>query len=291
MQKTFLFLFSLALFFLLSCETYAGNSQSFEQDTADTLLYRVTTRDGNVFIGQILSRTEEVLVISTEQFGQVTVRQQNIRSIQPVRGEQIREIVIWFENPQESRYFWSPSGYGLKKGEGYYQNVWVLFNQINYGATDHFSVGVGMLPLFLFAGAPTPVWVTTKFSAPVVPNQWNVGGGVLAGAVLGAGEAAYGIAYGISTFGSRDRNVSVGIGYGFTGDGWGRRPTFNLSTLLRYSERSYFISENYLIDRDVLISLGGRTVVRSVSIDYGLVMPMIADEFIAIPWLGVVIPF
>jgi hypothetical protein len=32
-------------------------------------------------------------------------------------------------------------------------------------------------------------------------------------------------------------------------------------------------------------------VVRSVSIDYGLVMPMIADEFIAIPWLGVVIPF
>ena len=291
MQKTFLFIFSLALIFVLNLETSAGNPQAIEQDPADTLLYRVTTRDGNVFIGQIISLTDEVVVINTEQFGQVTVRQQNVRNIQPVRTGQIRDAEIWFENPQESRYFWSPSGYGLKQGEGYYQNVWVLFNQINYGATDHFSVGVGMIPLFLFAGAPTPIWVTTKFSAPVIPDKVNMGGGVLAGAVLGGGGGAYGIAYGISTFGSRDRNVSVGIGYGFTGDGWGRYPTFNLSTLLRYSERSYFISENYLIERDVLISLGGRTVVRSVSIDYGLVLPMIAEEFIAIPWLGVVIPF
>jgi hypothetical protein len=61
----------------------------------------------------------------------------------------------------------------------------VLFNQGGYGVTNYFSIGAGILPVFLFGGGATPVWITPKFSIPVVIDKFNVGAGALAGTVLG----------------------------------------------------------------------------------------------------------
>jgi hypothetical protein len=204
---------------------------------------------------------------------------------------------LWLENSQAARYFWAPNGYGLRKGEGYYQNVWVLFNQVSYGFTDNFSVGIGMVPLFLIAGGPTPVWATPKFSFPIKKDVFNVGAGALVGTILGEEQATFGIAYGVTTLGSRDRNLNLGLGYGFINGEWADSPTVTLSGMIRTGKRGYFVSENYFIkagDETIgLVSLGGRIVWTGISVDFAGVFPVIQslDEFIVLPWLGFVIPF
>src|SRR4030095_11148511 len=184
----------------------------------------------------------------------------------------------------------------LKKGEGYFQNVWILFNQVSVGVTDNISIGAGIVPLFLFAGSPTPVWLTPKLSIPLKKDNINLGIGGMVGTVIGEDEAGFGFAYGTTTFGNRNTNLSVGLGYGYASGNWADTPLFTLSAMIRSGQRGYILTENYFIgtvDEDALIIfVGGRRLIKNSGIDYGLMFPAITGgEFVAIPWLGLTIPF
>jgi len=90
--------------------------------------------------------------------------------------------------------------------------------------------------------------------------------------------------------------MSLGLAYGFAGGDWLKVPIINASFLLRVAPKGYLISENYIITGDgetvVLISLGGRSLIRNISLDYSLWIPIGAgnESLIAIPFLGVTIP-
>lgn len=267
---------------------------SAQQDTIT--VWNIITEDGNEFNGTIITRSAEEITLQTEALGTITIQVSNISKMTAVDPADIHDGEVWLDNPQESRYFWAPSSYGLRKGEGYYQNVWILFNHVAVGITDNISIGAGIVPLFLFAGGSTPVWITPKFSIPIVQDKFNLGGGALLGAVLGeGGSGAFGVVYGTSTFGGRDKNATLGLGYGFADGEWSSRPTITLSGMFRTGKRGYFLTENYFLgSTDVmLISLGGRVVWQKISLDYGAILPFgtDVDTFVIIPWVGFVIPF
>lgn len=275
-----------------------AQSVSLQQTPTDTLpVYLVETIDDNEYTGQILDQDADKVILKTEALGIITIPKANIKRIQVLDNLQVVKGQVWFENPQATRYFWTPNGYSLKAGEGYYQNVWVLFNQASIGVTDNISLGLGMVPLFLFAGAPTPIWITPKVSFPIKKDKVNIGAGALVGTVLGEDVGGFaGIAYGIATFGSRDKNITAGLGYGFADGGWADAPIINLSAMIRTGRRGYFLTENYFaaFDGDVAIILfaGGRRVGKGFSLDYGLIVPAVTgSDFVAIPWLGIMVPF
>jgi hypothetical protein len=285
------------LFFLMISLATMMTSQLYGQAIQDTtLLYNIDTKDGNEFLGHIMFRDTSLLIFKTESYGNITIRKDNVKKLELINQAQIKEGKIWIENYQDSRYFFSPNGYGLRKGEAYYQNVWVLYNQVSVGGTKNFSIGGGIVPLFLFAGAPTPVWVIPKVSIPIVKNKFNIGAGALVGYVLGEDGTGFGILYGTLTGGSRDKNVSLGVGYGFFDGEFAKKPIINLCVLIRTSPRSYFMSENYYVPFEdgsmVLFSLGGRSIIKRIGLDYGLFVPFSSDidSFVAIPWLGVTVP-
>lgn len=260
----------------------------------DSTTYRVETKDGNEYLGRIVFDDPQKIKLITQNLGEITLNKIDIVKIEAVQVSQIKDGVLWFNNPQASRYFWMPNGYGIKKGEGYYQNVWIFVNQFTVAASDHLSIGAGIVPTFLFGG-PSPVWVTGKFSIPVRPDVFNVGVGMLSGTVLGEENSGFGIAYGLTTFGTRDKNYSLGLGYGYADGDWANQPTVSFSALVRTSNRGYFLTENYYIgtgeDPLVLISIGGRRIVKKVGIDFGLFMPFVSGwNFVAIPWLGLTVP-
>ncbi len=274
--------------------SYALNG--FAQST-DSTQVQVTTHDGNEFIGFITYEDAEKIKLQTEKFGELTIKRVDIKEISPINTKQLKLGSYWFENPQSTRYFWSPNGYGLKKGEGYYQNVWVLFNQVSIGITDNISIGAGLVPLFLFAGGSTPVWITPKISIPVQKEKLNLGIGGLFGTIIGEEGANFGLIYGMSTFGSRDKNATLGLGYGIVNGRLADRPTITFSSMIRTGPRGYFLTENYFIGADgaslVFLSAGGRRIIKRTSLDYGLFFPITTDQdvFIAIPWLGIATPF
>ncbi len=285
----FILMASICLFFL--------NSELHSQEMPDSTTYQITTFDGNIYIGNIIKRDSSFYLLKTENLGEITLYNRDIKRVKELEKLVVKDGRYWLENPQSTRHFWSPNGYGLKKGEGYYQNVWVLFNQVAYGVTDYFSIGGGMLPLFIFAGASTPVWITPKFSIPVKKDKFNLGVGGLFGSVIGETDATFGIVYGSGTIGSRDGNISLGLGWGFAAGDWMSTPMINLAGMIRTGPRGYVISENYYIDTGddyiLLLSIGGRQIIKSVGLDYGAVVPFNndMDSFVIVPWLGLTVPF
>lgn len=283
---------------LLLLLTVSSTGFVYGQEIEDTTtLWRIETIDGNEFIGVLINQNDQQVWIKTDILGEISIIRKNILLMEVLERDQLVKGEYWFKNPHATRYFYGPNGYGLRKGEAYYQNTWVLFNQLSYGLSSYFSIGVGVMPLFFFAGTPTPVWITPKFSIPVKKDKFNIGGGVLLGAILGESGGFFGIGFGTTTLGSRDKNLSLGIGYGFSSDGGADTPTFMLGGLIRIGRRGYLLTENYYIsiggEKLVLISLGGRSVMKKLAIDYGLIIPFASemDSFIAIPWLGITVPF
>jgi hypothetical protein len=290
MKITNLLRWLLVLACLLSLMSYSQSADS---------VYHIETTDGNEFIGLLVEQNQTEVKLKTEKLGLIAIKRVDIKVMRLITGNKVIDGQYWFDNPQSTRYFWQPNAYGLKKGEGYYQNVWIFGNQLSTGLTDHLSVGVGLVPLFLFGGAPTPVWITPKVSIPVKKDKFNIGVGMLAGTVVagsnwGDGGGAFGILYGTATIGSRDRNLSIGLGYGYSNGSWASQPVVTVSFLTRVSDRGYIVSESYVFPTGgSLISLGGRRLIKRVAIDFGLFAPVLEDmsTFIAIPWLGISVPF
>ena len=301
------------LIFLILVLAYSSvyNSPAIGQ-TMDSTKYRIETVDGNSFYGRLTGRDSVYVYLDALYYGEMKVKHSHVRTIKAIQKEIDEEMGYWPDDPQATRYFWAPNGYGLKNKEGYYQNIWVLWNQFAVGVTDKFSMGGGMIPLFLFAGAPTPIWITPKFSFPIVKNKVNLGVGTLAGTIVGE-QSDFAIIYGIVTFGSRDKNLSVGYGNGLwrnrnayqydpnTGNSWTGTEINNINMIdfnfmVRTGPKGYLLSENMMIvspnQNFGLFSIGGRRIIRSLGLDFGLFIPVENNiEFIAIPWLGLTLPF
>ncbi len=283
------------VFFLGVLHFYCLNAVA--QNESDTTFVLIETQEGNRYTGKISSQNSEQIILSTQNLGEIVIQKKNIKSTTLISGSQLKEGELWFDNPQSTRYFWAPNGFGLKKGEGYYQNIWVLWNQFAYGVTDNFSVGGAIVPLFLFGGLPTPVFISPKISIPVAKDKFNIGAGALIGTVVGEIETGFGILYGVSTLGSPEKNLSLSMGYGFSGGDWASSPLVNISGMIRLSPKWYFLTENYYLgfsgESAGIISAGARWIIKKAALDFGLFAPIGAETniLIAIPWVGFTIPF
>ncbi|RLD65071.1 MAG: hypothetical protein DRI95_09525, partial [Bacteroidetes bacterium] len=100
--------------------------------------YHITLIDGNELHGQIIERRKNELDIQTKSLGKVTISVNNIKKMREVQQGSVKGGEYWFPNPNNTRYLFAPSAIPIEKGEGYYQNIYVLANSVNYGLTDHF---------------------------------------------------------------------------------------------------------------------------------------------------------
>jgi len=258
-------------------------------------LYRVETSDGTVVIGTLSSGTETEVVLDTEQMGTVTLKRSTIERMEKIRPDRLRDGTYWFPNPQSTRYFFAPNAIGIPKGKGYYQNTWILFNNANYGVSDHVSIGAGTVPTFLFGASSVPVWLLPKVSFSTPQEHLHVAGGAMLGGVLGQDNGLGGLLYGSATVGGRDHNATLGLGYGYSGSSLSDTPAVNVSGMTRVGRTTYLLSENYLFpgtDFNGIISFGVRWAPENFAVDFGLFRPLEeTGDFVAFPWLGVTIPF
>lgn len=285
---------SLKLFISLSILCFVNLFPTIAQTPKDTIIYRIETTDGNEYYGNIVSKDSIKVNVNTEKLGILSISKKDIVRMSPASKKPGGQY--WIENPQSTRYFISGNAYGLKAGEAYYQNTWVLFNQVNAGITNNFSLGFGLMPTFLLGSEGTPAWITPKLSLPIQKNKINISIGAFMGKVLGIEKNSFGFLNGSITLGSRDRNVSFGLGYGYTDNVWAKHPLISLNALYRTGPKGYIITENYFFDNgdatEIFLSIGGRRMIKRVGLDYGFFIPInkYMDQFIAIPWLGLIIP-
>lgn len=258
----------------------------------DVKTWVIETADGNQYAGTIVEQNDEQVRLQTEALGIITIPRSTIKKMYEIDSSRVRNGKVWTSNPYTTRYFFGPSGFTLKKGEGYYQNVWIFFNNINYGVSDNFSLGAGLIPGFFFEAENTPVWITGRLGIPMGNKNSKVRLGVGTNLYTIAGEAdgSIGLLYGALSYGSRDSNFTISVGTGYWEDGFIDGGYASFSGLVRVSRRTYLMTELYSIfaDSDFGVGFalfGAKIVGRRMAVDLGLMAPPEAE--ILIPLVGI----
>lgn len=269
---------------------YAAQCNAQYRPTAqDTTLFRIETKDGNVYFGVLSGQEGDKILLQTKSLGIIRVATSDIRSMTSVSAGSDEEKT---GNPNfhTANYFNLPNGYGMRKGEIYYKNSMLAINHLAIGITDRLSVGAGMIPLFLFGSDFSPYWVIPKYVVPVVPEKVNLAFSGILGGVTGIPASSTTILQGAATFGSRDRNVSGGLAYGFFDGRLYSIPVVTLEGMIRSADNHYFMGEAFVADGWVYGFLGGRWHFGNATIDYGVAILQTEFEATGIPWGSLMIP-
>lgn len=303
---------TLLLFVLLLAGAITTAAQAQISNDTDTTAFKpvnatIFLKDGTQLRGILLSESMVGVTIKTDNLGEIIVTRDKIERIDKLSDGYYRNGNYWFANPNSTRYFFAPSALPLKKGEGYYQNAYLLVNSVSVGVTDQFTMGGGFVlnPLLRGWGAG---FLTPKYSFPSQSNVTFGVGAVLVGAyfrnsgIFGGNRETNtflgGIGYGTVTFGGKEQNGTIGLGWGFGNGNVSSTPTINISGMTRVGRRVGLVTENWIIipgqgDAGALLSGGVRFFGEKMSVDLALLSPVskALGIFIAYPYVDFVVKF
>ncbi len=279
--------------------TYNATSQvEVGQNVSKAVI--IETIDGSVIYGYIVEDRGNTLLIESNSLGSVVIQREQITKINYI--DNVENIIfdsngfpVDFHN--SVHYFVFPSGYGLKKGQSYYENVYIFWNSVSYGLTDNFMVTGGVeVASLLFAGNVPLFFASPKFSIPFSNQKGAFGINATILSIPGSGDfQGLGFLSSSLTLGSRNNNFTLGLGAGFNFDGGITDEVIpmTLSGMIRVSEKISLITENWVIFQndfgadDYLASLGLRIHFKKLgnALNIGLVRPLDFDSggFVAIP--------
>lgn len=238
-------------------------------NTADTTLkYVVVELENNTSItGKKVSDDGREIGIMTVDKGLILIPKYQIRTITvsatmpTVGGKRV------FPNPHPSRYFYSPSGIPLKKGEGYIQAIYYLAFQGQYALTDHWSIGVTTTYI------ACPLLINVKYTNTLhqsADGKKNIylATGIQAGSLTWINPGSYlGIGYAGLTFGNTESNITINGGVLASSSNGGyysnrrssaSQPAISLSWNQRVSSNASFMGEVWLLGNTIIGGPGMR---------------------------------
>ena len=232
-------------------------------------------RDGTTIIGTYDRSEEGNIYIKDLEGEEVYIPKVMVAQIHEVTDDNIKNGEYWFPNLHDSRYFFSPSAFGLKEGEGYHSNSYWMLWQAQYGVTDEFSIGGGTT----FWGFPATLNAKYSFN---IKNDINAAmGWFWVGDLFGWTGSDMGsiinMPYAVATKGSRENNITLGMGYNLATpfddyiDDYrddnesilsGERLVLNIGGIFRTSRRFSLVFEGWVLNGDGEFQLMGGPGIR-----------------------------
>jgi hypothetical protein len=257
---------------------------SLAQDSTVTGLTYVELRDGSSFSGYVVEEDEEMLKIRTLAELEIVVPKSQIVKREIISGE-IREGQLWYEDPNTTRMLFAPTGRGLKAGQGYFSVYEIFLPFIAVGITDWLAISGGMS---LLPGADDQILYIAPKITPLSTGNFDLSAGVLYAKPPEADEGG-GIVYAVGTYGTSVSSLTVGLGFGFSGDDFADKPILVLGGDVRISRTVKLLTENWIIEGEgSLLSFGIRFFGSSLAADFALIYPTESDDdgFPFLPWVG-----
>lgn len=232
--------------------------------------YIVELVNNSIITGKKVSDDGREVGIMTSDKGLILIPKYQIRtmsiasSMPTVSGKRV------FPNPHPGRYYYSPSGIPMKKGEGYIQSIYYLAFQAQYAISDNWSIG-----------ASTPLWAApflvnvkyTKVLGESDDKKQNLyfATGIQAGSLSYIDPGTWlGVGYAGLTFGNPESNISINGGvlgvssryYSWTWDQYSRetetRPAISICWNTRVSSTASFMGEFWYVGNLVVGGPGMR---------------------------------
>ena len=295
----------LILLFVVS--TVQAQKSNIAKAPYDTLkVYRVELSEGLEMVGHYVGHDSTTFILRTSQIARVEIPYKGILILEVVPPSNFRNGVYWFRNPHATRYFFAPSAFNLKKGEGYYQNAYLFFNSFNVGLTDNISIGGGIEMLSFFGSLASdgefgPIFFITPKMSFKATDRFHYGLGVyyinIPSLFDDNERTGAGITYAMGTIGDENRNLTIGGGLAFARQEFSKDPIFTVCGLSRISKRTAFVSENWLLLNnnkvEAVYSYGLRFFGEKMAVDLGFINnPDIAKALIiGIPYVDFTVKF
>ncbi len=215
------------------------------------------------------------------------------------------------------------NGFPMQKGEAYLQNGLLIFNQFNFGVTNHFSAGTGIVPLFFWDEGFLYTF-SAKYAFSVPDRNIAVGFSIFH---LGMVNDYDGWSNGmflpnmVVTCGTPNRHVSFlgGVNFGYFNrtyspgnfskdyDSGNPHPFFGLTTNLSKRGRIAFVMDNYLFqdgsgsEKDVIVfAQPGVRFFSKIGVVLDLSLGAVMDFYdygdgveldgYPTPWVGLLVP-
>lgn len=249
------------------------------------------SKDGSTLYGRITVIYDEEIEFTTD-LGTFEIRITNIKSIEDVPQSSFRAGEYWFPNPNNTRLYFAPKGHMLKKGTGYFQNIYIFFAGFAVGLTDNITLGGGM-SLFPGLDIDEQLFYLTPKVGIKATETFDLAVGALLVNVPDDNETA-GILYGVGTFGNENIDFTIGFGYGFVDSDLAEKPMIMLGFERRTSRRTAFVSENWIFPGvdNPLISYGFRFFGEKIAVDLAFVNILGEDAiFPGIPYVDFIYNF
>ncbi len=207
----------------------------------------VRLKDGAIITGKILSKDENETIVQTKNLGNLKIKSEKIRTIEPIDGTIAKTGKVWFKNPTYALYYLGPTALCPKKGDGYYHNYYGLGNEFSYAFSEHATVGGGLT-------GPLGVYLSAKFTTSV--NEYaHVGGGVFIGnsifPIVHGANFAVGMGYCTFTAGNYDHNITISACYGFVNSDseteMMHQPLMQFAGTYRVGRKIALVTENWMV--------------------------------------------
>ena len=210
-----------------------------------TLVYAITLADGAKLVGRIVALSAD----SVQVRGAAAVTMVARSAVREVRAYPVSAMHngdLWFENPHATRLLFSPTAIALRKGDSYFADFWLFVFSAATGVTDRFTLGVGMTLVPGIRFDQNLFYALPKYTV-LERSRFHLAVGALAATVPWENDThkSLGLLYGVSTWGSRESNVTLGTGFGYVGNRLADRPVVTLGGQVRVTKRVALISENW----------------------------------------------
>jgi hypothetical protein len=278
-----------------------GGPRTSGAEEAPSKALAVALKDGSRLVGTLVSEDEASITLTLASGLVLALPRADIVSVEPLAPAA-------FADPNDTRLMFAPTGRPLRKGDGYFSDHYVIFPGFAYGVTDHLSVsgGLSVIPglrldeQVLYASSALG-WRLGKKAA------FSIGGLYATG--TDSNEAGA-ILFGVASFGSSDRALTVGMGFAATRneeyyyDPYGNfttetqwqfreAPILLLGGTFRVGKRLSLVTESWLFPGEGFalaeqpFGLALRFCGDRMSVDVGIVLVAeVLDEGFPIPWLS-----
>jgi hypothetical protein len=236
-------------------------------------VHEIRLTDGSRIFGTLVEENDARVVVVTPAGARIELARSQIASISALGGSLVNGE-FWPEDPHATRLFLGPTGRPLAAGEGYVGDFELFVPFVAYGVTDRFTLGAATIVAPEVTGQAFAL--VPKLEVLRRPRA-SVSIGAAAGFLTEEIDAGtFGVAFGVGTFGSRDRSITVGAGFPFYASGndsdFGHTPIVLVGGELRSSAHTKLITENYFMPGESggLISGGVRIFGEHLSVDAGI---------------------
>lgn len=262
----------------------------------------ITLNDGSSLRGEIIEVGENEIKFKSD-LGEMTIDIDKITEIKEVSQSSFKGGKYWFPNPNRTRLYFSPTARCLEQGNGYFSSWYLFFPGVTYAITDNISLGGGFS---IFPGLDIPneqfLYLTPKVG---ISTGGSLDFAVSALVVFLPPDIEdeddedqvpdfFGLLYGLTTIGSDNHSLTLGLGYGYAEDEFGDKPAVIVGGETRVSRRMSLVAESWILPGvdEPLIAYGTRFFGEGLAVDLAF-LTLIGEDgiFPGIPYLGFVYNF